>query len=487
MRSRTYLIEIVRFISIFVLILTCDTPVYSDILRVPDLYETIQSAINASIAGDTVLIAEDTYVEVLFIDGHHITLASGFLLDDDTSSISSTILSGDSLFRPVSIESTGDDTLKIIGLTFINGTAAQNDTGNAVRAENTTLLLDHCRFINNFNDFEGGALYAVHSDLFLSNNIFSYNYALKRAAARIDNCSGWIRNNRIEYNRIAEDGNIAAGGIAIINSNFDIEYNEFIQNFSGGLAGGLQVLRSSANIVNNMFIGNTAVAYGGALDAVHVSSLLVENNIFRGNHSGRMAGGLSVHGDSIIIRGNLFENNSSSYLDPGDMRWRGKGGGIYVVSPSGSVEISNNNFNANVSATGGGAIYTNDSLYFHHNIFSHNRSPFGSALMGLEGTIPFVVGHDNLIVNNHPADEFYDGYTGAVYSGNNTTFELYNNDFINNEELAAGQHNNGAIDARNNYWGDPSGPYHEDDNPEGGGDSVDPGVQILPFSTQRHT
>ncbi|MDP8286407.1 MAG: NosD domain-containing protein, partial [Candidatus Electryonea clarkiae] len=475
MSARTFLIEIIRCISIFVLFLTCSSLAYPDIIYVPDDFETIQSAIDASLSGDTVLIYEDQYEEELLIEGHGITLASEFLLDDDTTSISSTILSGDSLFRPVSIESTGEDTVKIIGLTFTYGYAAQQDTGSAVSAENTILLIDHCMLLYNRSIWEGGALYAVGSEVFLSNNIFSHNYAFRRAAAKINNCRGWIRDNRVGNNTAANH----FGGISITNnSNFDVENNVFIQNSSGGLAGGLQINGSTANIVNNVFIDNSTASYGGGIDAVNVTSLLVENNIFRGNHAGRMAGGLSVSGDNIIIRGNLFENNSASSWDQPYRMWRGIGGGVYVVSFSGSVEISNNTFIANVAAAYGGALYTGDSLYFHHNIISNNRSPIGSALFGLTGTLPFVEGHDNLFVNNHPAYEFGDHYLGAVLPGNNTTFEFYNNDFINNDGVAAGIANNAVFDARNNYWGDPSGPYHEDDNPEGGGDSVDPGVQI---------
>ncbi|NUO18947.1 T9SS type A sorting domain-containing protein [bacterium] len=38
-------------------------------------------------------------------------------------------------------------------------------------------------------------------------------------------------------------------------------------------------------------------------------------------------------------------------------------------------------------------------------------------------------------------------------------------------------------DARFNYWGDASGPYHETDNPSGLGDTITGGVQFIPWLT----
>ena len=40
------------------------------------------------------------------------------------------------------------------------------------------------------------------------------------------------------------------------------------------------------------------------------------------------------------------------------------------------------------------------------------------------------------------------------------------------------------VDARNNWWGDASGPYHETDNPGGNGVEVSDRVVFMPFLTE---
>ncbi|MFC2170549.1 T9SS type A sorting domain-containing protein [Calditrichota bacterium] len=476
MKSRTYLIEIIRFILITLIILTCGSQIHSNILYVPENYETIQSAIDASQGGDTVLIAQGLYEEELTIEGHGIRLASGFLLENDTSIIDSTILSGDSLFRQLYVNSIDNDTLKIIGLSFINGTSA--DTGMAVKVINSIVEINNCKFIGNFSNSDGGALYAYLSSILLSDNIFRHNSANRRAAARIDSCHGLIKNNIIEYNT----SNDWAGGFSVIGSNINIENNIFNSNYSSYAAGGLQYLRSSGIISDNIFENNYSGVSGG-LHATSGSYLLLENNIFRFNNSEAVAGGAVIACDTAIIRDNLFEYNYS--IDNDDIL--GTGGALHISSRTGYIEIYRNSFIGNQAQSSGGAITTFDTLYLHDNIFVDNKSLTGSAIFALGGTDPYVEAHSNLFLNNQLAFGGIRDYYGAIDQGNNANFNFYDNDFINNPILAANAEFNGIMQAANNFWGSPDGPQHALDNPGGAGDSVANSVDILPFSTERHT
>jgi len=56
-------------------------------------------------------------------------------------------------------------------------------------------------------------------------------------------------------------------------------------------------------------------------------------------------------------------------------------------------------------------------------------------------------------------------------------------DFIDNVGWSVTHNPPGTTTAFNNYWGDPTGPYQEESNPGGIGDSIQTGVPYQPWST----
>ncbi len=81
--------------------------------------------------GDTVLVAEGTYSENINFKGKAITVASQFILDQDTSHISATIIDGSQHTNPdsgsVVYMISGEDTTSVLtGFTITggNGTAS---------------------------------------------------------------------------------------------------------------------------------------------------------------------------------------------------------------------------------------------------------------------------------------------------------------------------------------------------------------------------
>ena len=94
----------------------------AQMLNVPSAeYPTIQSAIDSSFAGDTVLVASGEYVENINFNGKNILLASNFILDSDTSFISSTIINGNQSGSVVTFNSSEDSTAQLVGFTITNG------------------------------------------------------------------------------------------------------------------------------------------------------------------------------------------------------------------------------------------------------------------------------------------------------------------------------------------------------------------------------
>src|SRR4030042_2745818 len=113
----------INLISIFLLSIFS---MNAQIINVPGDQNTIQSGIDAAVAGDTVLVAEGTWYENINFKGKAITLASRFILDGDTAHISRTIIDGSQASNPDSASvvfmCSGEDTTSVLmGFTITGG------------------------------------------------------------------------------------------------------------------------------------------------------------------------------------------------------------------------------------------------------------------------------------------------------------------------------------------------------------------------------
>ena len=354
---------------------------------VPQEYPTIQTAIDACVDGDTVLISEGTYLENIRYKGKAIVVTSLYLIDGDTTHIPQTIIDGSNPLNPDSGSVVyfidGEDTTSVLcGLTIRGGTGTPyNIGGNWYRS--------------------GGGVFCESAGPRLTRNL-------------------------IVHNRIVSNGAIG-GGVAVLENTqillyCIIEYNHLSDNFLqanstdlGGDGGGITIADISSGGISSRIIGNVVErdtilalnwADGGGLSLWKYANVGVypeaniQGNIFRANilnatnSSANGAGMFIAWTGEVTILENLFENNvatsTSDYAD---------GGGLCIydgnITGYGRKMVIRNriiNNRTNVSGSGGdsngGGIHLNRTLAtISGNEITDNRATAPAGLWGFGGGI----------------------------------------------------------------------------------------------------
>lgn len=195
-------------------------------------FQKIQEGIDAASNGDTVAVAEGTYVENVRFYGKNIVLTGTDLLDADV--VKSTVVDGDQAGSVVTFSGTEDATCVLSGFTIRNGSAARGggicggDADNHAKAR-----ICHNVISGNSAQFGGGGMYAC--DGIIHNNRIIGNAGGFVSGGGLCECNGPIRSNLIVLNRAGLSG----GGLSECNG--EITNNTITANSGGGIdpTGGL--------------------------------------------------------------------------------------------------------------------------------------------------------------------------------------------------------------------------------------------------------
>jgi parallel beta-helix repeat protein/predicted outer membrane repeat protein len=363
------------------MIILAISPAFAVTHDVPAEYATIQSGLDVSASGDTVLVQPGTYFENLIwpqVNGINL-IASG-----DTSN---TIIDGNQVGRVITMTSEGliDTTTLIQGFTIRNGLAEE------------------------YPDISGGGIYCLESSPTISECSISGNTAgdlgggicCEEASPMINNCT--ISGNSVDH---------AGGGICCYQASSPIISNCYVIGNSAIHGGGIKCLSSSSPTISNCIVDGNSASQGGGINCYRSSNPSISDCYVIGN-SASVGGGIYCNLSSPTITDCTISDNLESQ----------QGGGICCHTAS-NPTVSNCVINGNSAISGGGIYCSGGSSpsisngTIRGNLALHE----GGGIYSSSGTTI-----SNCAVTDNTGEGIY------IESGNNNP-EIFYSDFYNNSE-----------------------------------------------------
>jgi hypothetical protein len=334
-------------------------------IYVPENYPSIQLALNAAQAGDTVSVQPGTYYENIIWPG-----TNGIKLIGAGDS-SSTVIDGSSLSSVILINP--QNTI-IDSMTIIDNIILRNG-GNAYYGGGLTLLGASPKVLNtqvlSCSGQRAGGIYMSDSNPIVKHiNIENCQSDNDGGGISIFDSNLEIRYFTISHNESPYDG----GGIYVQDSRVTISDGIIFDNNAtqggGVFIRGIWDNTNSAEFSKISLVNNSAIQGGGMMAMSFNDLSFAESNAI-GNTDTNRGGGIFIMGgnNSEIISTNMLNNHS----DQG-------GSGLHITIGNGTHSISSSNIGGN-----GDGIFSDHSYSALNNYWGHTSGPYHPAQNQLGG------------------------------------------------------------------------------------------------------
>ena len=320
-----------RYYALAILLLLSPAILLATTIHVPADQPSIQAGIDATSAGDTVLVASGTYHE------YDIVIDKGIVLCGQNSDPSMTIIDAEGYGRVMLLENV-DSMAEILNLTMSGGSSQTHGGGircseshvnirNCIIRDNQTpgfksgggisitlgqVEIESCMFRNNVAGGHGGGLSIDQTDAIVVGCIFKGNYATSGGGLYLHSSSSVMLVDLTIVGNIAED---SGGGVCHESSQVDLVNSTIIQNsaqYGGGIAGSTVYSGSTLSMVNSILAFNTQ---GSSVFCAGDSNIDITCSDVFGNAGGDWVGCVS---DQDGQNGNISENPQFCDLNTDD-------------------------------------------------------------------------------------------------------------------------------------------------------------------------
>ena len=341
---------------------------------------TIQYAINQSLSGDEIRVAQGTYTETVGI-GITLILKGGYEAAGWTRNIAA---------NPAIIDANGANT-SVVNITpginvviegfTIQGANNAGDNGGGFLINNATVVISATVVQNNATSGGGGGgVWYEGSNVNVSvvNSSLLNNSASASGGGIAGCCTGSnsalsLDNVTVRENSAPSGGGLALNDVAATITNSQIVSNTAASGDGGGINAGPNVTLSLAN---SAVLSNTALGGGGL--SLNNSAVSLDNVNLTGNQASGSGGGVALSQATAVITNSQIANNTAGW----------SGGGLALDNNASvtltSVTVQGNQAVSSGYAAGGGVDTRNSSLTLNDSVIENNevRSTGGGETLG---------------------------------------------------------------------------------------------------------